>query len=170
MPTLFGTADLTGTSRLEVVKLPHIRKQLRDAMVSALMPINEFNGRIFPARVYPLAKEEVPAVIIYTEVENLQIPTRQHQQPSIVARNVQIEVYVFARAENILDELDALSLKVEEAAFKDYTLGGIANNLILMDTNCIINSKTDTATGAIRMLFVASVMSREGQPNKSIHH
>jgi hypothetical protein len=147
----------------------HVHQQLVDETAYALGTVTALSNKVFPGRVYPLDKEEFPAAFIFVEDEKVSAPTRSHQQPAPQMRDIEIAIYLFARDKtNVLSALNALQKAVEAAMFMDYTLGKVCNSLRLDHSHKRLGGSTDVPTGAVRMSFIASVITKEGSPEKSL--
>ena len=140
----------------------HVRQQVRSAIVAKVKEVPDLRKSTFESRVYQLTKDEMPAALVYTESEASEKATRQNA-PGINKRHIETVVYIFARAnENIEDALDDLAELVENKVLEDQTLGGIALETVFVKADLLIGGDPDAPTGASRMSFVTIILTKNG--------
>ena len=52
--------------------MSHVRKQIRDAVVTALTGLSTTGSRVYKSRIYPLETGKLPGLAIYTKSEEIQ--------------------------------------------------------------------------------------------------
>jgi len=141
----------------------HVRQQIRNAITQKVKTVSALSKSTFESRVHELnAEKDLPAALIFTEGEMIEPATRQNR-PGIQKRMVQTVVYVFARADELLENsLDAICENVENAILEDDNLGGIAERTYLEDSSLLIGAQVDAPTGACRMSFVTIILTQYG--------
>ena len=141
----------------------HIRQQVRNYISSKLKEIPELKNSVYESRIHELARKDLPAALIFSETEMNEPATRQNK-PGIQKRMIETAVYLFATADDeIENSLDQLSEKVENKVFEDQTLGGIAVQTVLDNTNLLVGGDSDQPVGASRMSFVTTVLTQQGE-------
>jgi len=94
--------------------LAHLRKQIRDNVVTALTGLSTTGSRVYASRVYPMAAAKLPGLCVYAKSEEVETTTTT--RPRTQLRTLTLSVEGFAVATSGLDNtLDAISLEVEEA-------------------------------------------------------
>jgi len=55
--------------------LAHLRKQIRDNVVTVLTGLSTTGSRVYASRVYPMAAANLPGLCVYTKSESVEILT-----------------------------------------------------------------------------------------------
>tara|TARA_R100000278_G_scaffold113608_1_gene91804 strand:- start:2778 stop:3221 length:444 start_codon:yes stop_codon:yes gene_type:complete len=107
--------------------MAHVRKQIRDAIVTALTGLTTTGSNVFRSRIYPLETTKLPGLCIFTRSEAVEFDTLR--KPRSIDRNlvVNVEAYVSATS-NYDNTLDTIAVQVEEALAADVTFGGLSKD------------------------------------------
>ena len=137
------------------IEMTHMRKQIRDAIVTALTGLPTTGTHIFKSRVYPNEQQKLPLLCVYALKEDSEIITMGTPYKYQRDLEVMIEGYAKAIGVNTLDDvLDLISLEVEEALAVDITLGGLAKNTLLDSTEIDMVGDGEVPVGVIRLTFL----------------
>jgi hypothetical protein len=114
--------------------MAHVRKSIRDNVVTTLTGLTTTGSNIYRTRVYPLAEDKLPGLAIYTRDESTGYETMGIPRTQIRNLTVAVEIYVKGTS-NYDDTLDAICVEIEEALYTDLTRGGYAKdtNITNMD-------------------------------------
>lgn len=107
--------------------MAHVRKQIRDAVITAVTGLTTTGSNVFRSRIYPLEQSKLPGLCVFTRSENVEFDTLTISRSVSRVLDVIIEGYVSATA-NYDDTLDQIAVEVEEALAADVTLGGLAKD------------------------------------------
>jgi hypothetical protein len=107
--------------------MAHVRKQIRDAVITAVTGLTTTGSNVFRSRIYPLEQTKLPGLCVFTRSENVEFDTLTISRSVSRVLDVIIEGYVSATA-NYDDTLDQIAVEVEEALAADVTLGGLAKD------------------------------------------
>jgi len=108
--------------------MAHVRKQIRDAIVTATTGLTTTGSNVFRSRIYPLEQTKLPGLCIFTRSETVEFDTLTMARSINRVLDVMIEAYVSATA-NYDNTLDQIAVEVEEALAADVTLGGLSKDL-----------------------------------------
>lgn len=109
----------------------HLRKQIREAVATAVTGLSTTGANVFQSRVYALERDELPGLRIYPGSETI-VPTTIHS-PMMQERTLQIRVEAIAQAlVDLDDELDQI-VKEVEIAIAGMSVAGIATSIALVD-------------------------------------
>jgi len=108
--------------------MAHVRKQIRDAIVTAVTGLTTTGSNVFRSRLYPLESSKLPGLCIFTRSEAVEFDTLTMSRSINRVLDVIIEGYVSATA-NYDNTLDQIAVEVEEALAADVTLGGLSKDL-----------------------------------------
>jgi|DEB0MinimDraft_3_1074331.scaffolds.fasta_scaffold05279_3 hypothetical protein len=107
--------------------MAHLRKQIRDRVVTNLTGLTTTGSRVFASRVYPMAAGNLPGLCIYTKNEEIEALTMVPPRTTLRAVTLTIEGYASATS-NLDATLDAISLEVEEALAGDIRQNNLARD------------------------------------------
>ena len=107
--------------------MAHVRKQIRDAVITAVTGLTTTGSNVFRSRIYPLEQTKLPGLCVFTRSEVVEFDTLTISRSVSRVLDVIIEGYVSATA-NYDDTLDQIAVEVEEALAADVTLGGLAKD------------------------------------------
>lgn len=121
--------------------MAHVRKAIRDNVVTTLTGLTTTGARVFPTRFYPLADAKIPSLCVYTNSESTEYSTIKKPRTKIRTLEVMVEAYVKA-TEDLDDTLDSIAVEIEEALANDVTRGNNAK-----DTQVVSFESTYAAEG-----------------------
>ena len=146
----------------------HVRRQIREAVVSALTGLTTTGSRVFASRVYPLEAADLPGLQVFTVSESSVVESISN--PSPLDRTLVLRVEVVARATADLDDaLDGICKEVEIAlAMPCAALAGLAKTIALGNTDIEFDGGGDQPTGRAVMDYVISYNVMENAPDVAI--
>jgi hypothetical protein len=130
----------------------HVRKQIRDNVITTVTGLTTTSTRVYRSRVYPIASGKLPGLCVYTQSEAVESGTLARQRTKLRTLDVVIEGYALANS-NLDDTLDQISLEVEEAMVTDVTRGGKAKDTELTSVEIEQVGEGETQAGVVRMTF-----------------
>ena len=107
--------------------MAHVRKQIRDNVVTALTGLATTGSNVFRSRVYPMETSKLPGLAIYTDSEEIAPQTINPPRTQLRTLTVTVDCYVKG-VSNFDNDLDTISEEVEEALTADLTRGGLAKD------------------------------------------
>ena len=108
--------------------MAHVRKQIRDAIKTALTGLATTGANCYQSRVFPFESTKLPALLIYTKSETTDFDTISLPRDVMRVLEINVEAYVQGTA-NYDNTLDQIAVEVEEAIAADVTLGGLTTDL-----------------------------------------
>jgi len=108
--------------------MAHVRKQIRDAIVTALTGLTTTGSNVFRSRIYPLESSKLPGLCIFTRSEAVEFDTLTISRSINRVLDVSVEAYVSATTDYD-NTLDTIAVEVEEALAADVTLGGLSKDM-----------------------------------------
>ena len=147
--------------------MAHVRKLLRDQITSTLTGLSTTGSNIYQSRVYPLAADKLPGLLIFSKSENVEYSTMG--LPRIQERTVSFTLEVYVKGVSGYDNsLDQICLEVEEALYADITLNGNAANVMLSDFSADFNGDGDQPVAVATMTVDVLYRVRENNPDVAI--
>lgn len=122
----------------------HVRRQIRDSVMSTLAGLVTTGARVYQNRVYPV--KETPGLIVYNGDESSEPETIGTRK---VNRILNLNIEGYASSDNALDQI---AKEVEVALSADETLGGIAIDSYLIATTFEF-SDGDTPAGVVTLTY-----------------
>lgn len=131
--------------------MSHVRKQIRDALATALTGLTTTGSNVFKGRFYPLQEAKLPALLVYTSSESAEVQVMG--SPANSDRILAVVVEGYARSKTTVeDSLDQIALEVEEALAGE-TLGGLIRDIEYNGFELDANADPDQTVAVIRMTF-----------------
>lgn len=143
----------------------HVRRQLREAVTTAVTGLTTTASRVHGYRVYALGGSvDLPALSVYVESEDASSATVH--APAVVERRVTVHVRGFARAASgVEDTLDAIANDVETALAAGVTVS--SRTVPLAYAGCDIEWEAgDRPYGAIDLRFTAVLFNTANAPDQ----
>jgi hypothetical protein len=148
----------------------HIRKQIRDALVTQLTGLATTGNHVFASRVRVLKDNQLPALIINTNDEDIQLGTFTDDES--LERVLNVEIIAKAKLNDTVDDqLDQITKEVEAKLYSSNevnTLGGLVKGLSLSTINVDFDDQAEKPIGQTRMIFNATYYNRANAPDVAI--
>lgn len=141
--------------------MAHMRKTIRDAVVTLLTGLTSTGARVYPSRLYPYDPAEAggAGLMVYTVSESSLLEGRT------LTRELDLVIEVVAQVNGTLDDdLDTIAVEVETAMGDDPALGfnGPVDSY-LKSTQVALRKDGEKETGGLVMTY--GVMYRTTQDN-----
>lgn len=153
----------------------HMRTQIRNAVMNALEGLaanhqSAFAGRTNFVRTYRPGeldqREDCPKIQVKQTSEKSEINsilgTARLQRR--IMEIVVIGTVIGTRNSDIQAELDAMAVEFESVVFQDLTLGGLSNNMVLMETEQADGQVETDPSGFINLRIAIEYYTLEGKP------
>jgi len=112
--------------------MSHVRKQIRDNIVTTVTGLSTTGTKVYQSRVYPISAATLPALTVYTKSESSVYQTISY--PRTVERTMTVVVEAYCQGVTGYDNtLDQIAVEVEEAVTADVTRGSIAKDTRVID-------------------------------------
>lgn len=147
--------------------MAHARKTIRDRIITDLTGLATTGSRIYRSRVYPLAEEKLPGLCVYTMSEQIDYATIGTSRLQQRVLSVVIEIYVKGTS-NYDDDLDQISLEIEDALFADLTLNGNAKDLQINRFEAYFAGEGDQPLAFARMSVDVVYHTSENDPETTV--
>jgi hypothetical protein len=143
----------------------HVRRQIREAVATAVTGLATTGARVFQSRVYPAQTSELPCLLIYTRSE-VSEPITIHA-PKELQRRVQLEVVAIAKATADLDDtLDGICKEVEIALAEPVAgLAGLSKSIALVSTEFDLQGVAEKPAGSATMVYAVDYFTFENAPD-----
>lgn len=142
----------------------HVRKQIREAAKVALQGLATTGDRVFASRVYPLARANLPGLLLYTPAED----SGREDSPTESMRDVTLNVHGIVRiSDNLENEMDDIALEVETALDELGDIDGLCKiyHGIQGTITSMAGEDVDQPHGAIALEFLYTYRTRSGSPD-----
>jgi hypothetical protein len=108
--------------------MSHIRKQIRDALVTAVTGLTTTGSRVYRSRVYPLESGKLPGLCVYTKSEEVTNSTLTRPRTQTRQLEASVEAYLMANT-NFDDTLDTIAVEIEEAIYSNAALNALVKQI-----------------------------------------
>jgi hypothetical protein len=141
----------------------HLRTQIRDQVATTITGLSLTGSNVFVSRVYPVASDKLPGLLVYTISE--QVTTRTISLPRTQERALDVAVEAHVKAVDTFDDtLDEITAQVEEAVMADVTLGGLVKDTRLTSVNIQMSGDGDQPVCVASMSFSVMYTMKEDNP------
>lgn len=147
--------------------MAHVRKQIRDNVVTAVTGLTTTGANVYRTRIYPLASGKLPGLAVYTSSETSTYETLTRPRTRSRVLELMVEGYV-AGTTNLDNTLDQIAVEVEEALETDTTRGNLAKDTELTGTETELIGEGEKVAGVIRLTFQITYMTREDDAETAV--
>ena len=139
----------------------HVRKQLRQAIATAVTGLATTGANVFQSRAWPLERANLPAILVYPGEEALELVAF----PRAYQRAMSMQIEACARAGSALDDtLDLIGKEAEVALAGGVVVGGKSVELVLSACRFEWDAQ-DKIYGSLVMTWEALMFSGAGAPD-----
>ncbi len=143
--------------------MTHVRKQIRDAVVTRVTGLSTTGSNVYPSWITPLGPGDMPGLEVFTIKEPLRTIDRERSQMRDL--EVMIDGCVTAADETAADTLDTICSEVETAMATTLTVGGKTLEFVLAETTVELKSEADPTMAVAHMKFIVTVQTAQGSPD-----
>lgn len=141
----------------------HVRQQVRDAVKVALTGLTTTGANVFDSRVYELKDDELPALRIFTNSEDVQIDSIGFSR--LQDRRLELVVEACVKQNGAFDDtLDTILKEVEVAIAANQGAGG-AKFIQLAKIEIELSGEGEKPVGLGRMTFQVPYITALGAPD-----
>lgn len=146
----------------------HVRTQIRDRVVDLLDNLTTTSTRCHAARPRTRPLQTLPALIVYTNDETVEIVAGQRGSRRL-ERPLDLVVEGYATGTGDVDKtLDTMSAEIETALAADVTLNGLAKDLHLAKVEKEQDDEAEKPTWLIRLTWYCEYHTRETAPTAAL--
>lgn len=147
--------------------MAHVRKLLRDNLTTALTGLTTTGSNVYQSRVYPVASNKLPGLLIYSKSESIEYSTMG--LPRIQERTASFTLEIYVKGVSGYDNsIDQICLEIEEAIYSNITLGGYAADIMIKEFDAEFNGDGDQPVGLATLTVDVLYRVREDNPDISI--
>ena len=133
--------------------MAHVRKQIRDAVKSAITGLSTTGSNAFNTRLHPLHENKLPAVNVYTANEESELVSITNSGCRL-ARTLELVVEVYVKKSNGYDDdIDQIAVEVEEALNSDTTLSNLTKWVIPAEVEIRFEGEGEKPVAVATMTF-----------------
>lgn len=148
----------------------HVRQQIRSAIITQVTGLTTTGTNVFEHRVYPLAEDDLPAIVVSTTSEGSSMATIGGMGTvASLQRNLAISVEGYVKAtSDVAQTLDTIAEEIEVALGDDETLGGLVESIELSGTTIEITAEGDQPVGVVKMDYDVVYRTTTGNPSTAL--
>ncbi len=141
----------------------HVRKQIRDAVVTRLTGLATTGVNVHKSRVSKFRDSDLPALNVFVRNESSNVATTG-RNPMLTRRaTLVIKCHVMV-ADGYEDVLDDMAKEVEEALGANTTLGGLVKNITPTQFDSDSSDELQTTSGLGILAFDVPYFTVQGVP------
>lgn len=143
--------------------MPHIRQQIRHAVVALIKGSALVGGRVEPSRARPLRRNELTSAFVYTATEQSEdIDMGGTTQERAI--RVKIDTVTKGEEDARQDDLDDFAVFIEKAFANDPQLGGLVNAIQYRTTDFASNTDGEKTFQVMSITYDISVLTQNSDP------
>lgn len=143
----------------------HVRTQIRNAAVAALIGLPTTADRVYSGRTRPLPKDHLPTLLVYVTEER----SDSGAMGGALARAPVLSIEGrMVGADDLEDLLDGIALEVEPAIVARPLLAGLVKEITLTSTRITVVSPGESHSGEIRLEYRLQYWTQEEAPGVAI--
>lgn len=148
----------------------HPRRTIRDAIAARLKGADTVAGqRVFPSRMMPLFRKDLPAVLVYSMSEDVDRDSTMADAFGAVIRHLDIAIEVaIAGADTLDDDIDAAALQVETALAGWIIPGRGADVIRLSKTEIEMMVEGENEFGVLRLTYTVTYRTETPGPTADV--
>jgi hypothetical protein len=146
----------------------HVRKQIREAVATAVTGLTTTSTRVFQSRVYPLEAADLPCLLIAMQSET--VTATEMSCPRALERNLTIDVTAVAKGvADVDDTLDQICKEVEIAlAMPCSALNGLSKSIDLTSVEIELDGGSEQPVGKATLRYQVLYFTEENAPDVAI--
>lgn len=142
--------------------MPHIRKSIRDAIVTVVTGLTTTGVNVFASRIRPVEQSKLPCLLVYATDESIDLADGTLAAPG---RDLIIRISGIVEANTSLDDtLDTIAEEVETALGADVTQGGFSISTDLSTTTIELLDESEKQVGVIHLDYLINYRTPYGDP------
>lgn len=130
--------------------MAHVRQQIRDEIVTTITGLSTTGSRVYRSRVYPVADNKLPGLLIYTSTEDVETVSITPPRTQMRALSLTVEAYVKG-VSNFDNQVDTIAEEVEAALAQDVTRAGLAKDTTITGFEVEFNGDGDQPVAVGRL-------------------
>ena len=147
--------------------MAHVRKLLRDSLTTALTGLATTGAKVYQSRVYPIAAEKLPGLLIYSRAEITEYQTIG--VPRLQLRSIAFTVEAYVKGTTGYDNtIDQICLEIEEALYANRTLGGNAQDVMITGFEADFNGDGDQPVSRATLTIEVQYQTLEDNPDVAV--
>lgn len=134
----------------------HVRRQLREAVATALTGLTTTGSRVYPSRVFTVEQSNLPCLAVYVK-SGLQAPATMDNEE---LRSITVIVEGLCAIESGLDDLvDQISKEVEAVLGSPISIGSFTTQLVARGFEIEMRDDLNIPVGSIALTFTAELFT-----------
>lgn len=146
----------------------HLRRQIREAVGTAVTGLATTGANVHQSRIYPLEDADLPALLVYSTSDSAQATS--FPAPRMLERRVRLQVVAVAKVLDGLDDtLDQICKEVEIAlAMPVAALAGLCKSISLVSTDIELQGTAEKPVGQAAMTYEVYYIHAENAPDVAL--
>jgi len=140
--------------------VPHVREQVRSAVVAAVTGLTTTSARVYNSRVLPVGATLLPCLCVYTRTDTPDYARGHMARTPRRVLDVHVEGYVKGDDQTVMDDIAA---EVETALFASATVNAFGP-FWLGEQTMSVDGEGENLISVIDMVFRCEYATVEGAP------
>ncbi len=146
----------------------HLRRQIRERIVTDVTGLSTTGSNVFEGRVYPVEESKLPCLLIYDSEESIEAQTLSPagSRSMMATLNVVIEGYANGGSgSDVLDTLAGIQKEVQVAMAGDVSINSLAGDSAPVSADISLSGEGSKPTGSNRLTYQIRYGYAENAPD-----
>lgn len=141
----------------------HVRRQIVDAVATAVTGLTTTTTNIYTNRVHRLDEAIMPCLVVYSKNET----SNRNTMGGDIFRTLSLVIEAYVKTATPDVTLDTISKEVEVAMAADRTFGGLAKDSFIASTEMDLSGEGDAPIGVMAMTYSIEYRTLNSAPTSA---
>ena len=146
----------------------HLRRQIRERIVTDVTGLSTTGSNVFEGRVYPVEESKLPCLLVYDSEESIEAQTLAPagSRSMMATLNITIEGYANGGSgSDVLDTLAGIQKEVQVAMAGDVSINSLAGDSAPVSADISLSGEGSKPTGSKRLTYQIRYGYAENAPD-----
>ena len=146
----------------------HLRRQIRERIVSDVTGLSTTGSNVFEGRVYPVEESKLPCLLIYDSEESIEAQTLSPAGSRSMQATLNVVIEGYANGGDgatVLDTLAGIQKEVQVAMAGDVSINSLAGDSIPVSADISLSGEGSKPTGSNRLTYQIRYGFAEASPD-----
>ena len=144
----------------------HLRRQIRERIVSDVTGLSTTGSNVFQSRAYPVEESKLPCLLVFDSEESVEIRSMGAIRGISSELTINIEGYCQGSdGSSVMNTLAAIQKEVQIAMQADIDINSLARDSYLTNADASVNAEATKPTGSVRLSYLVIYQYMENAPD-----
>ena len=144
----------------------HLRRQIRERIVTDVTGLSTTGSNVFQSRAYPIEESKLPCLLVFDSEESVEIRSMGAIRGISSELTINIEGYCQGSdGSSVMNTLAAIQKEVQIAMQADIDINSLARDSYLTSADASVNAEATKPTGSVRLSYLVIYQYLENAPD-----